>query len=530
MKQIFLEKALERIPYLLSLQDRNPLSPSYGSFDREYWHYKKTDCPYSSVQGAAFPLAILYKNKLPINPYYKNNKIRDWIIASLIFLDKIQNKNGSFDEYYPNEQSYIGTSLTMYPASEAFLLMKEELSSEQENTILKILKKSVLFLSKNIEKKVINQEAMAALVIYTINQIFNENEFQQAVEKKIHFVLESQTQEGWFPEYEGCDVGYLSYTIDFLATYYKKSGDEKVLEPIKKAINFISFCLHPNGTAGGEYTARNTEYLVPHGFELISNTYPLANRILKFIEESLEEMDVTSLDRLDNRYLPLYIHQYLLTYLSSKNEKRIEFLPFEKKDFSKYFPNAGILAKKYKNFYIIIGVKKGGVIRIYNCNNKKIFFINNGYFGTINRKVTCSAHLNNNIDVIIKDNEYEIKSFFFPISWNESNKWKHMILRIILLGGVFSKPIRNIIKIILITKKNKTEIKFFRKFRFENNKLKIFDKIESKKSISLFSIDKFSFQYMPSAKFFQKQELEGDGLTYIGKNKEFELKNEIILK
>ena len=78
------------------------------------------------MQGAAFPLAILYKNKLPINPYYKNNKIRDWIIASLIFLDKIQNKNGSFDEYYPNEQSYIGTSLTMYPASEAFLLIKEE--------------------------------------------------------------------------------------------------------------------------------------------------------------------------------------------------------------------------------------------------------------------------------------------------------------------------------------------------------------------------------------------------------------------
>ena len=35
---------------------------------------------------------------------------------------------------------------------------------------------------------------------------------------------------------------------------------------------------------------------------------------------------------------------------------------------------------------------------------------------------------------------------------------------------------------------------------------------------------------MPSAKFFQKQELEGDGLTYIGKNNEFELKNEIILK
>src|SRR3989338_3382062 len=101
----FLEMALSETARILSLQDRNPISPTYGSFDREYWQYKKVDTPYASVQGAVFSLALLYKNRLYNNPYYKNKKIIEWIVAGIRFLSKIQKRNGSFDEYYPNERS-----------------------------------------------------------------------------------------------------------------------------------------------------------------------------------------------------------------------------------------------------------------------------------------------------------------------------------------------------------------------------------------------------------------------------------------
>ena len=101
--EILLKMALARIPYLLSLQDRNPFSPTFGSFDREHWQYKKTDTPYASVQSAVLSVTILYKNKLPNNPYYKNKRVLEWIVAGLKFLSKIQKRNGSFDEYYHNE-------------------------------------------------------------------------------------------------------------------------------------------------------------------------------------------------------------------------------------------------------------------------------------------------------------------------------------------------------------------------------------------------------------------------------------------
>ena len=37
--------ALADIPKILTLQDRNPHSPTYGCFDRNYWHYKIIDFP-----------------------------------------------------------------------------------------------------------------------------------------------------------------------------------------------------------------------------------------------------------------------------------------------------------------------------------------------------------------------------------------------------------------------------------------------------------------------------------------------------
>jgi len=524
--KIFLEIALSKVPYLLSLQDRNPFSPAYGSFDREYWQYKKTDTPYASVQGAVLSLALLYKNKLPNNPYYKNEKILEYIIAGLKFLAKIQKKNGSFDEYYPNEKSYIGTALTMYPCAEAFNLIKNEIRKEDKLIIIKTFEKAADFLSKNTEPEVINQEMMAALAIYVINQTLKKNKLKNSFEKKLKFVLNSQKKEGWFPEYEGCDVGYLSYTIDFLATYYKKSKDARVIKPINKAIEFISYFLHPNGTAGGEYTARNTEYLVPNGFKIASRFNPLSNSIVRFIEKALLQKSIVSLDMLDNRYLPIYTHQYIQTFLGRDN-KKTKPLPFERKNFIKYFKEAGILVKKQKDNYIIIGTKKGGVMRVYKKN--KIMFSSCGYIAKGNRKVSSSAYLDNKRSIEIKEDELMIRGKFYDVKWIIPTMPKHIALRFMLLGGVISKPVRELIKLLFITRKKLNNIIFTRRIILKKGKIIIEDKINSEKRTNLFSIDKFSFRYIPSSRFFQKQELETEGTKFKGCQKTFKLIREIRL-
>ncbi len=524
-KKIFLDIALSRIPYILSLQDRNPFSPTYGSFDREFWQYKKSDTPYASLQGAVLSLALLYKNKLPKNPYYNNKRILEWIIAGLRFLIKIQKKDGSFDEYYPNEKSYIGTALAMYPCAEAFYLVRDEIKIDDKKRIMKMFERSADFLSKNIEPKVLNQETMATLAIYCINQILKKTELKNSFEKKLKFVLKSQTKEGWFPEYGGCDVGYLSYTIDFLATYYKKSKDKRVIKPLNRAIEFISYLLHPNGTAGGEYTARNTEYLVPHGFGIMAKFNPLSNSIVQFISKSLNEKNMVSPNVMDNRYVPIYLHQYIQTFLdyTAKNNKR-KLLPFERKeDFKKYFQEAGILIKKSMNKYIIIGTKKGGVIRAYDCKNNKILFSDCGYIIKNKNKIASSAYWDNKREIRVKRDYVMISGRFHNIKWVVPTVLKHIALRFILVHGCISKPIRELIKKILITRKNLDNARFTREILFRKDRVTIYDTIISKTKIKIFSIDKFSFRYIPSSKFFQRQEIKIRGVRFRGYQKKIKL-------
>lgn len=54
-------------------------------------------------QFGVHSLALVYKYDFPGNIYKGKIKIRDWAIAGMDFWAKIQHKDGSFDEFYPNK-------------------------------------------------------------------------------------------------------------------------------------------------------------------------------------------------------------------------------------------------------------------------------------------------------------------------------------------------------------------------------------------------------------------------------------------
>jgi len=62
-KEKILDSVLKQVPRLLSLLDRNRFSKTYGSFDRQFWHYKTVDFSGGRYQEAALTLALLYKIK-----------------------------------------------------------------------------------------------------------------------------------------------------------------------------------------------------------------------------------------------------------------------------------------------------------------------------------------------------------------------------------------------------------------------------------------------------------------------------------
>ena len=82
-RDLFAREALALIPQLLTLQDRNPHSPTYGCFDRNYWHYKIIDFPSGMAGEFVWPLALAYSLDIPCNTYFQQPALRQWIEAGL---------------------------------------------------------------------------------------------------------------------------------------------------------------------------------------------------------------------------------------------------------------------------------------------------------------------------------------------------------------------------------------------------------------------------------------------------------------
>jgi hypothetical protein len=87
--------------------------------------------------------------------------------------------------------------------------------------------------------------------------------------------LALQTAEGWFEEYGGPDLGYLSVTIDCLWDLFDATGDARFPAAIERAAEYIQRQteLFPVGSLG-MHNSRNTDYLVPYGLVRLAVQHP----------------------------------------------------------------------------------------------------------------------------------------------------------------------------------------------------------------------------------------------------------------
>jgi hypothetical protein len=384
---------LENIPRLLSLEDRNPLSPTYGCFDRSFWHLKFiTDFPSAHYQENALILALIYKNNFKGNKYYNNPQILKWAKAALVFWTKIQNKDGSFNEAYPNEHSFVATAFSLYSLSETYLLLENHLSKKEKTLLIKSFRKAANWLNKHDDLIVCNHQAGAIAALYNIYLITKEKEYLKTTQKKLNLLLKEQKEEGWFPEYGGADLGYLSMTIDYLAKYYQKNKDSSLLEPLKKAIDFMAYFIGPDGTFGGSYNSRGTHYLCPLGLEILAEKINSSRYILNLFYKGLERGTILTPSNMDERYTGFFLSKYLQAFLNHKdlNNKEERF----SLESIRNFTEAKLLVINNENYHAVIGYNKNGVIKIVPQNDP-INYINDGVLITLkDGRIVTSQWLN----------------------------------------------------------------------------------------------------------------------------------------
>ena len=102
-RDLFAREALNQIPKILTLQDRNPHSPTYGCFDRNFWQYKIIDFPSGMSQEFVWPLALVHELALPENDYYREPAIKAWAEAGIVYAARSAHEDGSCDDYFPFE-------------------------------------------------------------------------------------------------------------------------------------------------------------------------------------------------------------------------------------------------------------------------------------------------------------------------------------------------------------------------------------------------------------------------------------------
>ena len=267
---------LSTIPRILSNLDRDTDSPTYGCFDRNYWHYKMSNFASAILQQGCLTLALLHSNNFEGNIYYKKENVKQLAVAAIDFWSKIQLKDGSFNEYWYNEHGFPPTAFSLYAVVESCKLL-----NCRDQNVLESVRKAADFLIKNPEREALNQEIGSMTAIYNAYLLTKDDRLKAGAEEKFNRLLKQQKEEGWFSEYGGADVGYLTVSLNYMALFYKLSGREEALDSCNKIIDFLQYFVHPDGTTGGEYGTRNTEYFLPAGFEIMSQFYPLASKIVE---------------------------------------------------------------------------------------------------------------------------------------------------------------------------------------------------------------------------------------------------------
>ncbi|MCE9616334.1 MAG: hypothetical protein K8T26_18840 [Lentisphaerae bacterium] len=267
---------VERLmPRLLSQVCRDPQESAYGCFDRDWWHYKIRDFPSIILQQGGYTAWLAGRLAWGEDQAAGLSALA---AASCRFWAARAVRRGAFEEYYPFEAGYpplAFSTLAVMKLAAAGVVPAADIragagvAAEQ--------------LTARFESEAANQQVAGAAALAWLRRVFPDLVTEEALAVVVRRTLALQTAEGWFPEYGGPDLGYLSVTLDCLWDLSDALGPAAphgvarppqedagpTVRAIRDAIDGAVDCLVRYGALFGSsigmHNARNTDYLLPYG-------------------------------------------------------------------------------------------------------------------------------------------------------------------------------------------------------------------------------------------------------------------------
>ncbi len=271
---------------IIGLLDRNTSSKTYGCFDRGFWKYFVTDYPSSWFQAGVEYLSWLHK--VPHTPFCGNEYVSTWVQASLEFTVNWLNDDGSTMEVYPFEKSFCATSFVAGHCAKSAMDLRIDVPE---------VKRMGDFLCDNLGNQISNQIAAAALAQFRLGKMFDDAGFTQDALVKLETLYNGQHRDGYFPEYGGCDLGYLSITVSLLARIEKEFPQMVDRKRVRKAVHFIDTNCDEDGWYNYSAMSRKTQFLYPFGVVFFDEA------MIDKIDNGLKSKKIVEPAWLDDRYV-----------------------------------------------------------------------------------------------------------------------------------------------------------------------------------------------------------------------------------
>jgi hypothetical protein len=299
IKSFFDDRTKKMLPRILTQICRDPSSSYYGCCDRNWWHYKIRDFPSIILQQAILVISTSSENK---EIEYKNY-LEDIVQAGCLFWQQRALRYRSFEEYYPYEDGYPPLAFSTLAISKLCYQGKIEY-----NNISDGLNKASHKLQQKFEKDAFNQQIVGTTALAFINKITSKD--TDILARLISKTLNMQTENGWFIEYGGPDIGYLSVALDSLWDLYDITNNPQCYDAIIKSTNFITKKINQLNNNLMIFNSRNTNYVLPYGILRSFYDSQIYSVELEEAISSIFDIDVSSthyIDSIDDRYLCHYI-------------------------------------------------------------------------------------------------------------------------------------------------------------------------------------------------------------------------------
>ncbi len=516
-REVYWQEVEPLIGRLLSLQDREPFSPTYGSFDRKYWHQRFTDFPSASLQQGVETLALLYDLAPEGSPYRRSSKLLEWIEAGVMNASKIQNHDGSFDEWYHGERGWAGpTAYILNSLFEAHRRTGENWSSTTQQAYRSLLEKATRFLSAYEERDVLsNHQALALVAIYQSYVVFKDDKILRAFEKLWkRFIANMDVEEGWSLEYDGADPGYQTATLSFMARLHRSGSKHVSDELIQSQLRFLAHFAFPGGSFADGLGSRGTSNVFFFGFEYWSRQHPLAARLASFLLDGLHSGKIIRPRDQEDHYLIYRLPEFLLSMEMADEASGRESapLPWEQVGFQKHLANSGHYFYRSDRHYAAVYLARGGFYRIYDHQSGELAASDYGVSVLDGKRSESSVALTPKANISINGTAITLKVPFTRVYLPVFRPLSFLAFKALFWLGArhprTSFILKSLIRQKLMFAAQPSPRQLLRRFEFRKEGVQIHNQIEGQKHTDrFFRRSQPVFRFVPQSRYFLPSEL-----------------------